>query len=91
MRKVLGASVPEIVVKLSKDFTRPVWIAIIVALPVAYIGASKWLENFAYHIELNWWVLVGSCAAAWVIALLTTSVETLRVARSNPIEAIKAD
>ncbi|MBX2814850.1 MAG: ABC transporter permease [Saprospiraceae bacterium] len=91
VRKVLGATVPGIVFKLSKDFTRPVWVAMIIALPIAYIGASKWLENFAYHVDLHWLVLVGSCAAAWLIAMLTTGIETLRVARADPIAAIKAD
>lgn len=91
VRKVLGATVSEIVIKLSQDFTRPVWIAMLIAVPLAYFGANRWLENFAYHINLSWWILVGSCVAAWIIALLTTGVETLRVARSNPIDAIKAE
>ena len=88
VRKILGATVSGMVIQLSREFTKPIWISMLIAAPVAYFLISKWLENFAYHINLSWWVILASCMLALVIAVATTSIETLRVARSNPIDVI---
>ena len=74
---------------LARDFTKPIWLAIIIAIPLAYIIVSKWLENFAYHVTLQWWVFILSCLIAWFIALLTVSFETVKAASASPSEALQ--
>lgn len=88
IRKVVGASITQVVYLLVRDFTRPIWIAMVIALPLAFITVSKWLENFAYHVELKWWILVLSCLVAWLFALITVGFETVRAAIAHPSEAL---
>jgi predicted permease len=89
IRKVLGASVANIVSLLSKDFLKLVFLALLLASPLAWYLMNQWLENFAYRITIQWWVfaLVGILAVA--IALLTVSVQALRAAVANPVESLK--
>lgn len=91
IRKVIGANVGQVVYLLVRDFTRPIWIAMIIALPLAFSIVNKWLENFAYHVEIKWWVLALSCLAAWLIALLTVSFETVRAAIAHPSKALQSE
>lgn len=89
IRKVVGASISSVVYLLAKDFTKPIWVAMLIALPLAFYVVNRWLENFAFHIELQWWVLVLSCLAAWLIALITVSFETLRAAFAHPSDSLQ--
>ena len=89
VRKVLGASVEGIVVLLSKDFLKLVGLAFVVAAPVAYLVMDRWLQGFAYHIDISWWVFLIAGSLALAIALLTVSYQSIRVARINPVEALR--
>jgi putative ABC transport system permease protein len=89
IRKVLGASVPGIVSMLSVDFTKWVLLANIIAWPVAYYFMNKWLEDFAYRIEISWWMFVLSGGIVLVIALATVSVQAIKAATANPVESLK--
>jgi predicted lysophospholipase L1 biosynthesis ABC-type transport system permease subunit len=91
IRKVIGASVGQVVYLLVRDFTRPIWIAMIIALPLAFSIVNKWLENFAYHVEIKWWVLTLSCLSAWLIAMFTVSFETVRAAIAHPSKALQSE
>ncbi len=91
IRKVLGASVPSIVALLSKDFLKLVLTAFVIAAPVAYWAMSRWLEDFAYRIELGPWIFVGAGALALVIALATVSYQAIRAALANPVEALRSE
>jgi putative ABC transport system permease protein len=89
IRKVLGASVPSIVALLSKEFTCLVLAANLIAWPVAYFAMHRWLENFAYRIELGPGVFVLGGLLALLIAWLTVSCQAIRAARANPVEALR--
>ncbi|MEQ9404631.1 MAG: ABC transporter permease [Cyclobacteriaceae bacterium] len=89
VRKVLGATTTNIVMMLSKDFTRLVGISIVFALPVSYYFMSIWLESFAYKIDLSIWIFVGAAVASLVIAWLTVSSQALRAANINPARCLK--
>ena len=89
IRKVLGATTSQIVFLLSKDFTKWVIVANLVAWPVAYFAIHQWLLGFAYRIPLPWWVFGTSAFLALAIALLTVSYQSIRAAVSNPVDALK--
>ena len=89
IRKVLGASVSGIVLLLSREFTKWVLIANLIAWPVAWFALNRWLDNFAYHTEIRWHLFVLSGALALGIALITVSFQAVRAAQSNPVDAIK--
>lgn len=89
IRKVLGASVASVVALLSKDFAKLVGIAFVVAAPVAYLAMQRWLEDFAYRIDLGPWLFLAAGAAALAVALLTVSAQALRAATANPTEALR--
>ncbi|GAA4803116.1 ABC transporter permease [Olivibacter ginsenosidimutans] len=89
IRKVLGASVAGIVKLLSKDFIKLVLLAILIASPLAWWAMHKWLDNFAYKIEIQWWVFALAAMLAVGIALLTMSVQAIRAARANPVDSLR--
>ncbi|WP_462250192.1 ABC transporter permease [Ekhidna sp.] len=89
IRKVLGASVTNIVMMLSKDFTRLVGISILIAIPISYYFMSKWLEGFAYKIDLSFWIFLGTALISLLIAWLTVSSQALRAANVNPSKCLK--
>ena len=91
IRKVLGASVISIVQLLTKDFLKLVLFAVVIAVPLAWYFMNGWLDNFAYHINLSWWVFAAACILAIVVALLTVGVQAIRAAVSNPAESIKSE
>ncbi len=91
VRKVLGASVSQIVSILSKDFMALVVIAFVVATPVAWWAAYKWLENFAYKTTVSWWIFLVSGALMTIIALLTLSIQTIRAASANPVKSLRTE
>jgi putative ABC transport system permease protein len=91
IRKVLGASVSGIVLLLSKDFLKLVLIAIIIASPVAWWLMNKWLEDFAYRVNITWTVFLVAGAAAIMIALITLSFQAIRAAMANPVKSLRTE
>jgi predicted permease len=91
VRKVLGASAGNIVALLTKDFLLLVGIAIIIAIPLAYWSAGKWLEDFAYRVDISWWVFAVSGALAVGIAFLTVAAQSWRAARANPVVSLRSE
>jgi putative ABC transport system permease protein len=89
IRKVLGASVPSVTGLLSRDLTRCVLLANILAWPVAYLVLDKWLQNFAYRANLGMSLFILSGLAALVIALLTISYQTIKAATANPVDSLR--
>ncbi len=89
VRKVLGASVPGIVVLLSREFTKWVLIANIIAWPVAYYFMNQWLQDFTYRTKLGWEIFVLSAVLALVVAMLTVSYQAIRTAHMNPVESLR--
>ncbi|MGH7455150.1 MAG: ABC transporter permease, partial [bacterium] len=89
IRKVLGASVANVIGLLSKDFVKLVLLANLLAWPLGYYAMNEWLQNFAYRIDISWWVFALSGGLALLIALLTISVQALKAALANPIEALR--
>ncbi|SEW51729.1 ABC transporter permease [Chitinophaga arvensicola] len=91
IRKVMGASVGNITALLSKDFLRYVFIAALLASPIAWYGMHKWLQGFAYSTPLSWWIFVLAGGIALLIALLTVSFQSVKAALANPVESLKAE
>lgn len=89
IRKVLGATVASLVLLLSKDFVRLVAVAFVVASPLAYLAMRRWLEGFAYRIELGVGVLLLVGVLALVLALLTVSYQSIRASLANPVESLR--
>jgi len=91
IRKVLGATTSNIATLLSRDFLKLVLIAAVIAFPVAWWVMSRWLESFAYRIEMQWWMFLLAGVAAFVIAMLTVGYQSLRAAVANPVDSIKTE
>jgi putative ABC transport system permease protein len=91
MRKVLGANVVSLISLLSKDFVKLVFIACCLAFPIAWWGASRWLEEYAYHIEVTWWVFALAGIMATGIALLTVSYQAIKTALISPVKILKSE
>ena len=89
IRKVNGAKIYEILIMLNKDFIKWVGIAFVIACPIAWFVMYKWLQGFAYKTELSWWIFVLTGILALIIALLTVSWQSWRVATKNPVEALR--
>lgn len=89
IRKVNGATVKSILLLLSKDFTRWVMMAFIIACPITYYIMNRWLQNFAYKTELNWWIFALAGLIVFTIALITVVWQSRRTASRNPIEALR--
>ncbi|HEX6848166.1 MAG TPA: FtsX-like permease family protein, partial [Chitinophagaceae bacterium] len=91
VRKVLGATVTSLASLLSKDFLRLVLIANGIAFPIAWWATNKWLQEYAYHINIEWWVFVVAGTSAIIIALLTVSYQAIKAAIVNPIECLRTE
>ncbi|MCK8492710.1 ABC transporter permease [Spirosoma sp. RP8] len=91
VRKVLGASVASLVTLLSQEFLKLVGIAILIASPVAGWAMMQWLDGFAYHTALNWWVFVLAAVLAVGIALLTISFQSIKAALMNPVKSLRSE
>jgi len=91
VRKVLGASVSQIVSLISKDFILLVLFAFIIAAPLAWIGMNKWLQSFAYRTEISWWIFLLGAAIMVVIALLTLGFQTIKAATANPVKSLRTE
>jgi putative ABC transport system permease protein len=89
IRKVLGASISQITMMLSHEFTKWVGIANVIAFPVAYFVLSRWLQNFAYRTTLSLWVFILSALLGFVLAMLTVSFQAIKAATANPVESLR--
>jgi len=89
IRKVLGASATRIVQLLSKDFLKLVFIALVIASPIAWYLMNRWLQNYAYRIDLQWWIFAVAGVLAIGVALLTVSSQSMKAAFSNPTESLR--
>ena len=91
IRKVLGASVRNVTVLLSKDFIRPILIAIVIATPLAWYGMHQWLQNFAYRVNVEWWMFALAGMLAVFIALATISFQSVKAALANPVKSLRSE
>ena len=91
VRKVLGASVAQILTILSKEFVQLVLIASLLAIPLAWWAMNKWLADFAYRAPVSWWIFAISIAGMMLIALFTLSIQTIRAASANPVESLRTE
>jgi putative ABC transport system permease protein len=91
VRKVMGASVTSIAALLSKDFVGLVFMALIVASPLAWWAMHSWLQGFAYRIQISWWLFVLSGSAALLIAMITVSFQSVKAALVNPVKSLKSE
>ncbi len=91
IRKVLGASIVNIVMMFSKDFLKPVGLSILIASPIAWWFMNKWLESFAYRIPFSWWIFALAGASSIFIALITVSYRAIKAALANPIESLRSE
>jgi len=91
VRKVLGATVFNLTSLLSKDFLKLVLIANGIAFPLAWWAANKWLQEYAYHINVQWWVFAAAGVSAFLIALLTVSYQAIKAAMTNPVESLRTE
>jgi len=91
IRKVLGASVANIVGMLSRNFLKPVFIASVLAFPIAWWAMNGWLEDFPYRVNISWWVFAAAGVAALLIALITVSFQAIKAAVSNPVKSLRSE
>jgi putative ABC transport system permease protein len=88
---VLGASISSIVQLISKDFLLLVLIAAIIAFPVAWYAMNNWLQEFAYRIDIAWWVFIIAAMVALAIAFATISIQAIKAALSNPVKSLRTE
>jgi putative ABC transport system permease protein len=91
IRKVLGATGGNIVTMLSRDFLRLVMIAALLAFPVAWWMMHRWLQDFAYRVQISWWVFGISAGSALLVALLTVSFQAVKAAMANPVKTLRSE
>ncbi|PWV46914.1 ABC transporter permease [Chitinophaga sp. S165] len=91
VRKVLGASVLNLWVMLSRDFLMLVFIALLIAVPMAYYFMRSWLQNYQYRSEISWWIFAVAGIGILVITLVTVSFQSIRAALANPVKSLKAE
>ena len=91
IRKVLGASESSIVTMLSKDFLRLVLLSSVIAFPVAWWGMNKWLQDFAYRINMGWWIFIAAGSLAVLVTLFTVSTQAIKAALANPVKSLRTE
>lgn len=91
VRKVLGASVPHVVALLSKDFLKLVLIALVLAIPIAWYLMNEWLKDFAYRVNIEWWIFIVAAIIAIIIAFITISTQAIKAAISNPVKSLRTE
>jgi putative ABC transport system permease protein len=91
IRKVMGASVTNITLLLSRDFLGLVCIAILISSPLAWYGMNRWLEGFAYRIHIGWWLFPVAGLIAVGIAWITVSFQAIKAAITNPVRALRSE
>jgi putative ABC transport system permease protein len=87
----LGSSISSIVFLLTKEFSKWILIANIIAWPVAYFAMQVWLERFAYRTGVEWWIFIVSGGMALFIALITVSYQAIRAALTNPVKSLRSE
>lgn len=91
IRKVMGASVRNIVVMISNEFVMLIGIALLVSTPLAWFFASRWLENFAYHTNLEWWMFGTAGLITLMVAMVSTAYQSIKASRANPVESLREE
>jgi len=91
VRKIVGASVSAITILLTKDFLKLVAISFVIATPIAWWSMSKWLQNYAYRIDLNIGIFITAGIIALLIAIITIAGKTIRAARANPVKSLRTE
>ncbi len=91
IRKVLGADIVHLASLLGKDFIRLILCALIIALPIAWWASDKWLQNFAYQINLSWWIFIIAALIVIAIAIVIISIQIIKAALSNPVKSLRAE
>jgi ABC-type antimicrobial peptide transport system permease subunit len=91
IRKVLGATVTQIVTILSKDFVKLILIAFVIAAPIAWWASYSWLQNFAYRVNMSMWIYVVSGLGMVLIALFTLCLQTIKAATANPVKSLRTE
>jgi putative ABC transport system permease protein len=91
IRKVLGASVNQVLILLTKEFILLVSLAFVISIPVTWWAMHKWLNNFAYRISINWWIFAIGGILAVLIALVTVSLQAIKAALSNPVTSLRSE
>jgi putative ABC transport system permease protein len=91
IRKVLGATIPQVIFLLSREFLVLVGIAIIIAVPIAWIAGNKWLENFAYRIDISSWMFLLAAGIALLIAVMAVSLQSFKAAKANPVKSLRSE
>nr|WKN38847.1 ABC transporter permease [Tunicatimonas sp. TK19036] len=89
IRKVLGAAVSDIVFLLSHDFVKLIILAFLIAIPLGYYAVDQWLQNFAYQINLSWWIFALAGTVAIIVAVSTVSVQSVKAATANPVDSLR--
>jgi len=91
IRKVLGAALNQLLILLAKDFVKLIAIAALLAIPITWLVMNKWLNFYAYHISISWWLLAAPIVVILLISILVISYQTVKVAVSNPVKSLKND
>ncbi len=91
IRKVLGATVQNVVYLFSKEFIILIAIAFVIASPIAWYFMHRWLQDFAYRINISWWIFLVAGLAAVFIALITVSFQAVKAALSNPVKSLRTE
>ncbi len=91
IRKVMGASLQNLVLMLSKDFLKYVLIAALIALPLSWFSVHKWLQDYAYRINISWWIFLSAVLVAMLIAFATISFQAIKAAIANPVKSLRTE
>jgi putative ABC transport system permease protein len=91
IRKVIGATVTNLILLLSRDFLKLIALAILIAMPISWWGSRKWLENFVYKTQLSWWIFAAGGSLLLFMALIILCVRTLRAALANPVKSLRTE
>jgi len=91
VRKVIGASITQIISLLSKDFLKLVLIAFLIAVPIAWWGASEWLQNFAYKTDISIWIFILGGFIMFAMALIILCIRTFKAAAANPVKSLRTE
>jgi len=91
IRKVVGATVAQIVSLLSNDFLKLIAVAFIIAIPIAWYAANTWLQNFAYRTSLSWWIFLAGGLLMFLIALIILCIRTIKAAMANPVKSLRTE
>jgi ABC-type antimicrobial peptide transport system permease subunit len=91
IRKILGASISTIIRRFSNDFIKLVLLALVVAIPLSWLAMTSWLEDFAYSVELSWWIFILAGITAIALTFVTISVQAIMTALENPAKNLRAE